>query len=187
MRLITIIVAVLTAQSSLRADHCHQYFAVKAQPVVVQYHAKAVVVAQPVYQVQPIYSVGAYVQQQSTAVHHAQTDPDWHDYLQNLQQFREYKAYKLGLKHSEQTEVTAAGSAIRKNCASCHGSALTAPKGGVYIDADADMTDSLMLDALTRIQLSVDSPKHMPPGKQLEPDVMGALMEEFLKLRSKGE
>lgn len=176
------VICLLSLPSIVSADHCRQFFAVKAQPVVAQ-----AVVAKQVYQVQPIYSVGAYVQQQSTAAYQAQTDPDWHDYLQNLQQFREYKAYKLGLQQSESAKQQVATSVIRKHCASCHGSGSAAPKGGVYIDADADMSDTLMLDALTRIQLPVDDPQHMPPGKQLPPEDMAALMEEFLKFRSKGE
>lgn len=131
---------------------CSGFYGVRQQ--VVNHH-----VVQPVKQVvqqvcidphaqlqlvghDPYYSTPSYERQSlAERIKATYADPEYAEYLRDLTNFEQYKAYQAGLQAGQiragtqgpVQQAVASSGVLQKHCGSCHGDDLQQPKGGVYV------------------------------------------------------
>lgn len=134
------------------------------------------IVAQPVYAVPVVqniyYSVGQSIQLEAIVERAVQ---------QRLQAIQQQQAQQQATNPAESSPTPNqpdTANVFVANCASCHAGAM--PKGGLLLDGSAPLTPEIGFEILRRLQLPVDDKQHMPPGKDLDGQTKGQILQTLL-------
>lgn len=175
---LAVLAVLFLAVAAAEAGHCKQFFVKKqvvAKQVVVKQQVIQEHVVAPIYAVKvPVYyGVGANLQYQALGAK-AQANEDLHDFFQAYQSWKEQQ--RRDFDSEPQRPEPPQLSILAQKCAACHGTQLSQPKGGLFLDA----RDGIPADLITAALRQVRDDK-MPPDKPLNADEKAELMQELLQ------
>ncbi len=137
------------------------------------------------------HAVGENLSRIAAQKYEVANDPEYLEFLKTEARFREFKAYREGLRQGgKNTEpLTNELPIIKANCASCHGTNLGSPRGGLFVGAGSPLEASHITKVMRWLSGKADPPAEMKSviEKLIREKQQGAALEELLTLEGEDE